>query len=51
MSKRRQQHKQPKTYYSQGQAVGVGKMQTLEELVNGKYDEEVTIAVLVSKFK
>ena len=31
--------------------VGVEKMQTLEELVNGKYDEEVTIAVLVSKFK
>ena len=31
--------------------VGVEKMQTLEELVDGKYDEEVTIAVLVSKFK
>ena len=31
--------------------VGVEKMQTLAELVNGKYDEEVTFAVLVSKFK
>ena len=31
--------------------VGVEKMQTLAELVDGKYDEEVTIAVLVSKFK
>ena len=31
--------------------VGVEKMQTLAELVNGKYEEEVTIAVLVSKFK
>ena len=30
--------------------VGVEKMQTLAELVDGKY-EEVTIAVLVSKFK
>ena len=30
--------------------VGVEKMQTLAELVDGKYDEEVTIAVLVSKF-
>ena len=31
--------------------VGVEKMQTLAELVEGKYDDEVTIAVLVSKFK
>ena len=31
--------------------VGVEKMQTLAELVDGKYDEEVTMAVLVSKFK
>ena len=31
--------------------VGVEKMQTLAKLVDGKYDEEVTIAVLVSKFK
>ena len=31
--------------------VGVEKMQTLAELVDGKYDEEVTIAVLVAKFK
>lgn len=31
--------------------VGVEKMQTLEELLDDKYDEEVTIAVLVSKFK
>ena len=31
--------------------VGVEKMQTLAELVDSKYDEEVTIAVLVSKFK
>ncbi len=31
--------------------VGVEKMQTLAELVDGKYDEEVTFAVLVSKFK
>lgn len=31
--------------------VGVEKMQTLAELVGGKYDEEVTIVVLVSKFK
>ena len=31
--------------------VGVEKMQTLAELVDGKYDEEVTIAVLASKFK
>ena len=31
--------------------VGVEKMQTLAELVVGKYSEEVTIAVLVSKFK
>lgn len=31
--------------------VGVEKMQTLAELVDGKYDEEVMIAVLVSKFK
>ena len=31
--------------------VGVEKMQTLAELVDGKYDEEVTIALLVSKFK
>jgi len=31
--------------------VGVEKIQTLAELVDGKYDEEVTIAVLVSKFK
>ena len=31
--------------------VGVEKMQTLAESVVGKYDEEVTIAVLVSKFK
>ena len=31
--------------------VGIEKMQTLAELVDGKYDEEVTIAVLVSKFK
>lgn len=31
--------------------VGVEKMQTLAELVDDKYDEEVTIAVLVSKFK
>ena len=30
---------------------GVEKMQTLAELVDGKYDEEVTIAVLVSKLK
>lgn len=30
--------------------VGVEKMQTLAELVDGKYDEEVTIAMLVSKF-
>ena len=30
--------------------VGVEKMQTLAELVDGKYDEEVTMAVLVSKF-
>ena len=30
--------------------VGVEKMQTLAELVDGKYDEEVTIVVLVSKF-
>ena len=30
--------------------VGVEKMQTLAELVDGKYDEEVTFAVLVSKF-
>ena len=31
--------------------VGVEKMQTLAELVDGKYNEEVTMAVLVSKFK
>ena len=31
--------------------VGVEKMETLAELVDGKYDEEVTFAVLVSKFK
>ena len=31
--------------------VGVEKMQTLAELVDGKYDEEVTFTVLVSKFK
>ena len=31
--------------------VGVEKMQTLAGLVDGKYDEEVTFAVLVSKFK
>ena len=31
--------------------VGVEKMQTLAELVDSKYNEEVTIAVLVSKFK
>ena len=31
--------------------VGVEKMQTLAQLVDDKYDEEVTIAVLVSKFK
>ncbi len=31
--------------------VGVEKMQTLAELVDGKYDEEVTMVVLVSKFK
>ena len=31
--------------------VGVEKMQTLEELLDDKYSEEVTIAVLVSKFK
>ena len=31
--------------------VGVEKMQTLKELLDDKYDEEVTIAVLVSKFK
>ena len=31
--------------------VGVEKMQTLAELVDSKYDEEVTMAVLVSKFK
>ena len=31
--------------------VGVEKMQTLAELVDDKYDEEVTLAVLVSKFK
>ena len=31
--------------------VGVEKMQTLEKLVDGKYDEEVAVAVLVSKFK
>ena len=30
--------------------VGVEKMQTLAELVDDKYDEEVTIAMLVSKF-
>jgi len=30
--------------------VGVEKMQTLAELVVGKYGEEVMIAVLVSKF-
>ena len=30
--------------------VGVEKMQTLEGLLDDKYDEEVTIAVLVSKF-
>ena len=30
--------------------VGVEKLQTLEKLVDGKYDEEVTMAVLVSKF-
>ena len=31
--------------------VGVEKMQTLAELVVGKYSDEVMIAVLVSKFK
>ena len=31
--------------------VGVEKMQTLAGLVDDKYSEEVTIAVLVSKFK
>ena len=31
--------------------VGVEKLQTLEKLVDGKYDEEVAVAVLVSKFK
>ena len=31
--------------------VGVEKLQTLAELVDGKYDEEVTMAVLVSKLK
>ena len=31
--------------------VGVEKMQTLAELVDDKYDEEVMIVVLVSKFK
>ena len=31
--------------------VGVEKMQTLAELIDDKYDEEVTTAVLVSKFK
>ena len=31
--------------------VGVEKMQTLAELINDKYSDEVTIAVLVSKFK
>lgn len=31
--------------------VGVEKLQTLEELLDDKYDEEVTIAMLVSKFK
>lgn len=31
--------------------VGAEKMQTLMELVNGSYNEEVTIATLVSKFK
>ncbi len=31
--------------------VGVEKMQTLAELVDDKYDEEVTIATLVSKLK
>ena len=30
--------------------VGVEKLQTLEKLVDGKYDEEVTMSVLVSKF-
>ena len=30
--------------------VGVEKMQTLKELLDDKYDEEVTIGVLVSKF-
>ena len=30
--------------------VGVEKMQTLAELVDDKYDEEVTIVMLVSKF-
>ena len=30
--------------------VGVEKMQTLAELVDDKYDEEVTIAMIVSKF-
>ena len=30
--------------------VGVEKLQTLEKLVDGKYDEEVVVAVLVSKF-
>ena len=30
--------------------VGVEKMQTLAELVDDKYDEEVTFAVLASKF-
>ena len=29
----------------------IEKMQALAELVDGKYDEEVTIAMLVSKFK
>lgn len=31
--------------------VSVEKIQTLEELLDDKYSEEVTIAVLVSKFK
>ena len=31
--------------------VGVEKLQTLEKLLDGKYDEEVAVAVLVSKFK
>ena len=30
--------------------VGVEKVQTLEKLLGEKYDEEVTIGVLVSKF-